>query len=102
MKPKIERNKICRRRKEFHSNPLSQESSYILMVYNTVFEFLQTWFQALENWLAFYQSLPEWEDRAALIIATREMMEGFLEALQALETEPLNNLASISEEKSND
>lgn len=69
------------------------------MIYRMVNQFLEIWFQQLDAWIRFYERLPDAEHRMIFIISTREMMQGFLDTLEILETEPLNNLTPIDEEK---
>lgn len=40
----------------------------------------------------FYHRMPDLEHKVALIQATREMMTGFLDALEEIETDAMNNL----------
>lgn len=62
------------------------------MIYRMVNQFLEIWFQNLDSWLMFYLRCPDIEHKQALIEATKEMMLGFLDAIEQIETEPLNNL----------
>lgn len=66
------------------------------MIYRTVNQFLEIWFQNLDSWLAFYNRMPDIEHKIALIQATREMMSGFLDALEELETDALYQLEGES------
>lgn len=61
-------------------------------------QFLEIWFQNLDSWLMFYIRCPDIEHKTALIEATKEMMMGFLDAIESIETEPLNNM-ELGEEK---
>lgn len=61
-------------------------------------QFLEVWFQNLDAWLMFYLRMPDDEHRLAFILATREMMLGFLDAIEAIETDALNNLPGETKE----
>lgn len=60
-------------------------------------QFLEIWFQNLDSWLMFYGRMPDDEHRLAFILATREMMQGFLDAIEAIEIDALNNLPETKE-----
>jgi hypothetical protein len=62
--------------------------------------FLEVWFQNLDAWLKFYERMPDLEHKVALIQATREMMNGFLESIEILETEALFLLDSETKDSS--
>jgi len=68
------------------------------MIYRMINQFLEIWFQNLDSWIAFYERMPDEEHKMSFIFATREMMLSFLDTLEMLETEPLNNLP-LEEEK---
>lgn len=67
------------------------------MLLSDIQTFLDIWFQHIDAWLQLYTNMPNIEDKVILIEATREMVQGFLDALEAIETEPLNNLPIIEE-----
>lgn len=62
-------------------------------------QFLEIWFQNLDAWLMFYARMPDIEHKVAFVLATKEMMNGFLEALEEIEGDPMNNLEPIQETK---
>lgn len=62
------------------------------MIYRMINQFLEIWFQNLDSWVMFYRRMPDDEHRMALIQATREMMQGFLDAIEEIELDALNNL----------
>lgn len=79
--------------------PHSREASFFfIMIFRMVNQFLEIWFQNLDAWIMYYQRMPDDEHKMAFIAATREMMEGFLSALEEIETDPLNNLPFMDEE----
>lgn len=69
------------------------------MIYRMINQFLEIWFQNLDAWVMFYRRLPDDEHKMSFILATKEMMEGFLDTLEEIEFEPMNNLTPIQEEK---
>lgn len=74
-------------------------------IYRTVNQFLEIWFQHLDAWSHFYARLESFEQRMIFVEATKEMMHSFistLESLDIIETEALNNLPPIQEEKQED
>jgi hypothetical protein len=70
------------------------------MIYRMINTFLEVWFQNLDAWLKFYERMPDLEHKVALIQATREMMNGFLESIEILETEALFLLDSETKDSS--
>lgn len=67
------------------------------MIYRMINQFLEIWFQNLDAWLAFYRQMPDLEHKVALIQATREMMRGFLDSIETLETEALFELGEVKD-----
>lgn len=61
-------------------------------------QFLEIWFQNLDSWLMLYRQMPDDEHRLAFILATREMLLGFLDAIEAIEIDALNNLPEETKE----
>lgn len=64
------------------------------MIYRVINQFLEMWFQSLDSWLMFYVRMPDLQHKVALIQATREMMNGFLDTIETLEQEALFELRS--------
>lgn len=96
MRTQIASDEICHQPK-LPSDVRSHEHTYILMLLSDVQQFLDIWFQHIDAWLQLYSSMPDIEDKVVLIEATREMVQGFLDALETIETDPLNNLPPIEE-----
>lgn len=67
------------------------------MIYRTVNQFLEVWFQCLDAWLQFYQRMPDLEHKVILIQATREMMNGFLDSIAEIESDALNQLGETKQ-----
>jgi len=67
------------------------------MIYRMINQFLEIWFQNLDSWIGFYMRMPDDEHKMAFIASTREMMLGFLEALEEIECDPLSNLPFIDD-----